>query len=103
MYDLVVTDDRALLIYLHKNGIVDPFVPVKYPATVADVLGKHVIGRLSHMLSSAALSYTEIPLYLPPEMKGLKLIPKDYERYAGKPVTYRVSKMYTYLNEYRND
>lgn len=103
MYDLVVTNDNALLIYLHSAKIVDPFVPVKYPVTAEDVIGKHVIGKLPHRLSCVALSYTEIPLHLPPELEGMELILEDYRRYADNPVTYRVSKMYTFLNRREND
>jgi hypothetical protein len=103
MYDLVVTNDNALLIYLHSMKIVDPFTPVKYPVAAKDVIGKHVIGNLPHALSSVALSYTEIPLHLPPQLIDKVLIPSDYDMYADKPVTYKISKMYTYYNEWEND
>ena len=92
MYDLVVTDDRALLIYLHETGIVDPTVPVKYPVVAADARGKRVIGKLPYSLSCVALSYTEIPLYRPPVMEGLKPSVADYDKYAGDPVTYVVTR-----------
>lgn len=96
MYDLVVTNNNALLIYLHSMKIVDPFTPVKYPVTAKDVIGKRVIGKLPHKLSCEALSYTEIPLHLPPELEGLELILEDYKRYADKPVVYKVAKLYPY-------
>ena len=99
MYDLVITDDKALVIYLHESGLVDPTIPVKYPVKAEDVRGKHVIGKLPCILSSEALSYTEIPLYLPRCLEGLKLLPSDYGKYAGDPVTYRIIKVSLYPGE----
>jgi hypothetical protein len=103
MYDLVATDDSALIIYLCEAGIVDPCVPIKNPVTAADVIGKHVIGKLPHSLSCVALSYTEIPVHLPPYLEGVTPIIKDYEKYAGDPVTYKVERVYRYPGEVKND
>ena len=86
--DLIVTDDKALITYLYKSGICGPDVPVIYPAAAMDVIGKNVIGHLPHMLSCVALSYTEIPVHLPPSLVGQKLILRDYDMYADAPMTY---------------
>lgn len=92
MYDLVVTKDSALVTYLRKTGIADPSVPVKYPVTAMDVIGKNVIGKLPHSLSCVALSYTEIPLHLPAGLKDTWPILADYERYADAPVSYIIQR-----------
>lgn len=89
--DLVVTKNPSFLSYLIFAGIVSPTVEYLDHATPTDVICKHVIGDLPHGLSCITLSYTEVPLHLPRELVGQRLLTADYEKYAGEPITYLVN------------
>lgn len=89
--DLIVSDNMAYVQYLFESGIVRPDAEVAQFVTGVAVIGRHVIGELPHHLSCMALSYTEVPLCLPPELIGRRLIFDDYVKYARAPVTYNVS------------
>jgi hypothetical protein len=90
--DLVVTKDVSFFAYLIKERIIPFDAELKEHATPADVWGRHVIGdSLPHCLSCIALSYTEVPLHLPRELVGRRLILEDYIKYAGEPETYSVN------------
>jgi len=93
--DIVITRHPALVDYLREQGIVSGDVEVISHASPDVVRGKHVLGVLPHSLSCLCASFTEIPLRLPPEMRGKELTIEDLRKYAGSPVTYvvrRVSK-----------
>jgi len=90
--DLVVTRHPNLVEYLRLHGFVPPcLTEVVTHATPEQVRGKHVLGVLPHSLSCLCECFTEVPLNLPPELRGKELSVADLEQYAGKPVTYRVS------------
>ena len=89
--DLVVTKNPSFLAYLIKEGIVESAVPWYEHGTPAAIFGKHVLGDdLPYCLACIAMSYIEIPLHLPKEMVGKKLMMADYEKYADVPVVYTV-------------
>ena len=93
--NIVITRHPALVDYLREQGIVSGDVEVISHASPDVVRGKHVLGVLPHSLSCLCASFTEIPLRLPPEMRGKELTIEDLRKYAGSPVTYvvrRVSK-----------
>ena len=92
MEKVVVTRHRALVDYLIEEGIVSEDVPVLTHATMDDVRGKHVIGVLPLRLAAAAAVVTEVPLNLPPELRGKELTVEEVRRYAGPPVTYEVRR-----------
>ena len=91
--NLVVTRHPGLIDYLVREKIVSPDVEVRAHATPDLVRGKHVLGVLPHSLSCLTASFTEIPLDLPPELRGAELTAEDVERYASAPVIYRVKKL----------
>jgi len=90
-FDVVVTRHHGLVEYLEELGLVDPnTVDVLAHASPAMITGKHVCGVLPHSLSCLTASFTEIPLALPPELRGVELTAEHVRQYAGNPVTYRV-------------
>lgn len=89
--DLIVTRHPALVSLLRERGLVDGDVPVIAHATPADVFRKHVCGVLPLSLAAEALSVTEIPLALTPEMRGKELDLDTLRKIAGEAVTYRVN------------
>lgn len=88
--DLVVTRHPGLVAYLKEIGLAPEGVEVVSHATAGNVAGKHVCGVLPHSLSSLCASFTEVPLALPPELRGTELSLEQVRQYAGRPVTYRV-------------
>ncbi len=90
MIDLIVTRHAGLVEYLTEEGIVPEGVEVISHASPEAVAGRHVCGVLPHSLSCLTASFTEVPLRLPPALRGKELTADDVSRYAGTPVTYRV-------------
>lgn len=92
--DVIVTRHKALIEYLLEEGIVDKDnYKVITHATPEEISGKHVFGVLPHGLSCLTASFTEIPLFLPLEMRGKELTKEDIYEYAGEPSTYIVKKL----------
>lgn len=91
---IVVTRHGSLVEYLKEQGIISDNVEVIEHANPKVVKGKHVIGVLPHSLSSLTKSYTEVPLSLPPELRGIELTLEQIRQYAGEPNTYKVYKVY---------
>ena len=92
MKQLIVTRHNGLVEYLKKEKIVGDDVEVIAHATPEVVTNRHVIGVLPHSLSCLTASFTEVPLSLPPELRGKELTAEDVRKYAGKPVTYIVRR-----------
>ena len=90
--DIIVTRHEALLQYLLQEGIVKEGVKVVSHAAPDTITGKHVLGVLPHALSSMCASFTEVPLFLPPELRGKELTLAEVTEYAGEPVTYSVTR-----------
>ena len=86
----IITRHPGLVEYLKEIGLADATTTVLAHATPENVRGKHVCGVLPHSLSCLAESFTEVPLTLPPELRGMELTLEQVRQYAGDPVTYRV-------------
>ncbi|MFH1547120.1 MAG: CRISPR-associated protein Csx16 [bacterium] len=103
MIELVVTRHPGLLDYLLEIGIATKNTIVISHATAETVIGKKVCGVLPHSLSCLCLSFTEIPLDLPLELRGKELTLEDMKKYASVPITYKVSVIATETTEQRPD
>ena len=88
--ELVVTRHSGLVEYLREIGLADSSTEVIAHASPGAVAGKRVCGVLPHSLSCLCASFTEVPLSLPPELRGAELTVEQVRQYAGKPVTYKV-------------
>lgn len=91
--DVVVTRHHGLIEYLLEIGMADSYTEVISHATAEAVAGKHVCGVLPHSLSCLTEYFTEVPLALPPELRGVELTLEQVRQYAGRPVTYKVTKV----------
>ena len=90
---LVVTRHPGLVEYLREIGLADAETVVLAHAAPETVRGKHVCGVLPHSLSCLCASFTEIPLNVPQEVRGMELDLEQIRQYAGVPVTYRVTAL----------
>ena len=90
MENIIITRHPSLVEYLIKSGYVSEDTPVFAHASSDIVSGNNVWGVLPHNLSCLCNSFTEVPLQLTPEMRGVELSLEDIEKVAGKPVTYKV-------------
>ena len=88
--DLVVTRHSGLVDFLREIGLAADQVTVLKHATAKDVTGKHVCGVLPHSLSCLCETFTEIPLNLPVELRGVELNLEQVRQYAGETVTYQI-------------
>ena len=88
----IVTRHPGLVQYLQAINLAGSDVEVLAHATPENVKGKHVCGVLPHALSCLTASFTEVPLSLPAELRGVELSLEQVQQYAGPPVTYRVLK-----------
>ena len=87
---LVVTRHPALVAYLVEEGVVPAETKVLSHVTMDDVAGQDVVGVLPLHLAWACASVTEVPLDLPPELRGVELTLEQVRRFAGEPRTYKV-------------
>ena len=87
----IVTRHPALVEYLQEIGLATSAVEVVAHATPDIVRGKDVCGVLPHSLSCLTRTFTEVPLALPAELRGVELTLEQVRQYAGRPVTYRVT------------
>lgn len=90
---VVVPRHPALVDYLKRQGIVPIDVKVHTHADADTVRGKHVFGVLPHNLSCLCETFSEIPLRIPPELRGQELTLEQVEQYAGELVTYQVREV----------
>lgn len=88
--DLIVTRHSGLVEYLHEIGLANAETEVVAHATSDVVRDKRVCGVLPHSLSCLCDTFTEIPLDLPKELRGVELMIDQVRQYAGDPVTYKV-------------
>ena len=91
MIDLIVTRHTGLVEYLKEEGVVGDDVEVVSHASPEAVENRHVCGVLPHSLSCLTTSFTEVPLQLPPDLRGKELTCEDVRKYASSPVTYEVN------------
>ena len=94
--DIVVTRYPCLVEYLREINLADETTKVVSHATPETIRGNNVCGVLPHSLSCLAASFTEIPLALPPELRGTELTIEQVRQYAGPPVTYKVTDLTTF-------
>ena len=92
--DLIVTRHKGLVDHLKTIGMIDEKTEVLAHASAEDVAGKHVCGVLPHSLSCLTETFTEIPLVLPPELRGKELTESQVAQFAGTPVTYRIRRIH---------
>lgn len=88
---IVVTRHKGLVEYLYQENIIDDTATIVEHASPEVITDKHVIGVLPHSLSCLTASFTEVPLRLPAEMRGVELTADDVRQYALPPVTYTVT------------
>ena len=93
MIELIVTRHPGLVEYLQEIGLADSTTEVISHASPEAVDGKHVCGVLPHSLSCLTASFTEVPLILPAELRGVELSLDQVRQYAKPAVTYRVQVM----------
>lgn len=91
MKALIVTRHPALVAFLITKGYVSADSTVIDHATAENVKGQHVWGVLPHSLSCLTKSFTEIPMAIPADKRGVELTIEDMEAFAGAPVTYVVN------------
>ena len=87
---VVVTRHPALVAYLVEVGLVQEGVKVVTHADSDTVRNKHVVGVLPLRLAALAAAITEVPLSLPPELRGIELTLEQIRKYAGETATYAV-------------
>ncbi len=90
--NLVVTRHPGLVEYLKELDLMSEDTQVVAHATPELVTGKHVCGVLPHSLSCLCASFTEVPLRLTPELRGVELTLEQVREIADAPVTYCVTK-----------
>jgi len=90
MSKVIVTRHPALVELLIADGVVPEGTEVLKHASPEAIEGKDVFGVLPLALASLARSITEIPLRLPPELRGVELTVAQMREHAGEPVTYYV-------------
>jgi len=97
MEKVIVTRHPALLSYIKELGLIDDQGTVACIMHVTDpareIAGKHVIGVLPLHLAALATKVTEIPLNLPPNLRGKELTLEQVRQYAQPPVTYQVTAL----------
>jgi putative CRISPR-associated protein (TIGR02620 family) len=87
---LIVTRHPGLVAYLREIGLADAETAVVTHATPDVVKGKRVCGVLPHSLSCLCETFTEVPLNLPQELRGVELTVEQVRQFARPAVTYRV-------------
>ncbi len=91
---LVVTRHPALVEFLKDEGYVGE--GVKVVAHISDpneIACKNVFGILPLELAAVANEVTEVPLTVPKERWNVELSLEELRGYAGKPQTYKVTKV----------
>ena len=90
---IVVTRHTALIEYLKEIDLIKDDVKVISHATPDEVAGQDVIGVLPHSLSCLTNTYTEVPIFVPAELRGQELTIEQIKEYAQAPATYKVAKI----------
>jgi putative CRISPR-associated protein (TIGR02620 family) len=90
METVVVTRHHGLIEYLRAEGLAPADCEVIDHATPDAVRGKRVIGVLPLWLAAEAAEVVEIPMSIPPELRGVELTAEQTAEHAGEPRTYRV-------------
>lgn len=93
MIELIVTRHTGLVEYLIQEGLVQEGVEVISHASPEAISGKHVCGVLPHSLSCLCASFTEVPLFLPAELRGKELTVEQVREFAQPISIYQVTKV----------
>ena len=100
---IIITRHKALIEYIYEEADKDDGHPLyfdlvdkahevlEHVANPDYIVGKHIVGVLPLHLAAKAASITEVPLNIPPEMRGKELSVDDLRAMAGDPVRYVVS------------
>ena len=91
-FEVIVTRHPGLVDHLREIDLISENVKILSHAGPDDVRGKNVCGVLPHSLSSLTASFTEVPLALPAELRGVELTLQQIRKYAAPPVTYIVRR-----------
>lgn len=104
METIIVTRHKALVWYLVETGLIAGQEEIiTGNATKEDVSGRHVIGVLPNFLAASAACVTQIPLKVPPELRGQELSIEQIREFAGEPTTFKVSVVQTPRPDKRGD
>ena len=90
---VVITRHPALIEYLKEIGLIEGDVNILPHATPDEVRNKDVIGVLPHSLSCLTNTYTEVPIFVPPELRGQELTLEQIREYAQEPATYKIERL----------
>lgn len=90
MEQVIVTRHPALVEYLIEKRYVTTGTPALTHCAPEDIKGKHVLGVLPLHLAAHAARVTEIPLSMPPEMRGKELSIEEVRSIAQPPRTFEV-------------
>ncbi len=93
MKTVIVTRHHALVEYLREVTDLPEHAAVIAHATETDVKGAHIYGVLPLRLAALAERITEIPLDLPPELRGVELSVEQVRKYAGAMRSYTVASV----------
>ena len=93
MNKIVTTRQPNLIHYLRKEGLIEDSVELMPRVLPGEVRGKHVFGVIPLHLAAEAELVTEVPLIVPPHLRGKELTLEEIYRYARNPVTYRVNRV----------
>lgn len=85
---VIVTRHVGLVEYLKAQSLLSTHADVLSHVDAAQIRGRHVVGVLPLHLAAAALVVTEVPLHIPPELRGQELTADQVAEYAGAPVSY---------------
>lgn len=88
---LVVTRHLALVEYLIEIGVISKeqaHTSIKENVTAEDVAGKWVIGVLPAHLQTGVALYTNLPIFVPNDLRGVELNIEQVRQYAQAAVHY---------------
>lgn len=92
MDTVIVTRHAALLELIREKGWAPADAQViEHVTDKSQIEGKHVIGILPLNLAVHCAAVTEIPMRLPPELRGKELDLATTRQLAGEPVSYKVT------------
>lgn len=88
---VVVTRHQALVTFLTETGLVPNGTEViTHLTTPEQIRGRNVVGVIPLHLAVHAASVTEIPLAVPPELRGTELTVEQVRQFAGPARLYAV-------------
>lgn len=91
---IVVTKYPAMVAYLQEKGILTgDFQVFEHVKHHTEVQGRDVIGVIPNYLGCHARTVMEIPLILPPELRGTVLDLEQIRKYAKPAVTYVINRL----------